>query len=159
MIATALTLCAAVAAGAVWVHAVNGDRRPGSVRRHSAGRRSPRFVACRNPRREPLSTRSGVAGETAPRVLAFDASWDLTGAIRILWDDTSLHGIPGSSVDSIRCGTSGVQPPRIPLREGPTTRLYGKTVFVDVPGGRAFVVDSRSRCLATVNALLKETPA
>ena len=154
----AVVVCVAIlAVGVVWVHAVTNDRRAweraASLRAHTLDV----LAGLPKPAAGSSVYTFGVRGEAAPGVLIFDASWDLTGAIRMLWHDRTLRGLPGSSVDSLSCTRSGLQPNGLFYSDVDRT-TYAKTLFVDVSTGRSFVVGTRARCEATARALLRKTP-
>jgi hypothetical protein len=93
----------------------------------------------------------GVPGTTAPLVPTFFASWDLSGAVRILWHDQTLHGVPvvdsgsGSTPVHIHCGSDGVVP-RGAFYTPVDTSPYGRAIFVDVPRATIHVVKDATQC-------------
>lgn len=106
----------------------------------------------------------GVPGTTAPLVLAFTTRWDLTGAIRLLWNDQSLQGVPSSSVEAsspgntatrsgIRCTERAVVPEGF-MYSPKDASGYGRTIFVDVPSTTFHPVRDRGECCALVGRLL-----
>jgi hypothetical protein len=95
-----------------------------------------------------------VPQDTAPGVPVFGASWDMTGAIRVLWRDYSLFAIPDTTLTGISCKASGVKPSGI-LYATYSSR-YGHSLFVDASTGRSVMITSRSACrqqLPTFTAL------
>jgi len=82
--------------------------------------------------------------DTAPSVPVFGASWDLTGAIRVLWNDYSLFAVPDTTLTGISCQASGVKPRGV-LYATYSSR-YGRSLFVDTTTGRAVMITSRSAC-------------
>lgn len=155
--AAGLTLGGAVLIGLVWVQHVDRDRRAWD-RAHRV--QEDMLTVLRTlPRPSPGSTiyTFGAPGETAPGVPTFTASFDLTGAVRLLWNDRTLFANPSPSLErdfwgntdvdwGVECTRSSVFP-----RARYSTRVpsgYGKAVFVDVPSRRFIVVRSRGQCQA-----------
>jgi hypothetical protein len=101
----------------------------------------------------------GMPGETAPLVPSFAASWDLTGAVRTLWNDQSLRGIPGASVEpsklgnaadaGITCGPQRVVP-RGFLYSSADSSPYGRALFVDIPSRQHELVTTAAGCRSFV---------
>ena len=108
----------------------------------------------------------GVPGTTAPFVFTFSVSWDLTGAVQLLWHDPTLHGVPSPSIapsfvnvndpslagntpanSGFACRRRDVRP-RGWLYYDRDASPYGKTLFVDVPRHRSALVRDRRTCLA-----------
>jgi len=96
-----------------------------------------------------------VPASTAPGVVAFEAPFDLVGAVRLLWHDQSLYANPSPSLErnfwgnigadwGIDCTPSSVRPRAQYAIGGPAR--YGKAVFVDVPARRSVVIRSRAQC-------------
>ena len=95
----------------------------------------------------------------------FESSWDLNGAVKLLWDDPTLRGIPWPSVTGhfspglgpqgrgVSCGPLSVQPHGLPF--GPEhASPYGRTVFVDVSTETATWIRNPSACRAAVARLV-----
>jgi hypothetical protein len=108
----------------------------------------------------------GVGGTTAPFVFTFAASWDLAGAVQLLWHDPTLRGVPSPTLapsfanfndpslagntphnSGLSCRKSTVRPRGWLYSERDASR-YGRTLFVDVPRRRSVVVRNRRTCLA-----------
>jgi hypothetical protein len=155
--ALGLTLAGAGLVGAVWAKDVRQDADAWD----QAHRVQERVLSTlrASPRPSPGSTiyTFGVPGEVAPGVSTFTTSFDLIGAVRLLWDDHTLFANPSPSLKKgfyenpgdewgIECTPSSIVP-RGGEDERPPSR-YGKAVFVDVPAGRSIVVRSRSQCRA-----------
>ncbi len=86
----------------------------------------------------------GTPPDVAPGVPVFRASWDLTGAIRMLWHDYSLFAIPDTTLTGMSCEASGVKPSGF-LYPAYSSR-YGHSLFVDANTGRSAVIRSRLSC-------------
>ena len=95
----------------------------------------------------------------------FESSWDLNGAVKLLWDDQTLRGIPWPSVTGhfspgpgpqgrgVTCGPRSVQPHGLPF--GPEhASPYGRTVFVDFATESVTWVRSPSACRTAVARLV-----
>jgi hypothetical protein len=110
---------------------------------------SARYLLLRGLRREVPHLAPGttlIAGGfplfEEPGVPVFAASWDLNGAVQLLWHDDSLHAWPESK-GTLECGASGIGVTRISA--GLLAR-YGHTVLVNVAGGATAAIDSPAEC-------------
>ena len=83
---------------------------------------------------------SGVPPLVATDLPVFAATWDLQGAVRLRYRDPSLDAF--NAYLGFECAADGITVPA-----GPPGR-YGHTVVVDVPGGRAWRIDSARACEA-----------
>jgi hypothetical protein len=85
---------------------------------------------------------------TAPGVPVFHQSWDLTGALQLLWDDYSLQAYPVNNGRTAACAASDLE-----VTGGDeTARLpYGRTRFFDGASGRSAPIRSRADCRAWVD--------
>lgn len=92
----------------------------------------------------------GRRTEVAPRVPVFDESWDLQGAVRLLYGDPTLDGIPLRSTTALRCDPGGVTPvdPERPDFEEDMGHPYRDAVAVDVVTARATPISDRATCRA-----------
>jgi hypothetical protein len=154
-LAVGFTVLAALAIGVLWVVEVNDDRR--AYGRAYALEREAIDVLREGTRPPPGTTvfTFGQPGEVAPFVPAFSRHWDLTGAVRLVWRDQTLRGIPGPSISrdrpgigsrwGIACTTRGVQPLGIGWSSA-NVSPYGTTLFVQVPERRRLLVESREDC-------------
>jgi len=148
-----------VGIGALWLHQVRNDRLAWD-RAETLNQRT--LTVLRDRVAKPLGGSTiytfGMPGETAPLVLPFTTSWDLTGAVRLLWHDSTLRGIPSASIvrsysgntpenSGIACRKDRAQP-RGFFYSAKDASPYGKTVFVDVPSGRSLIVRDRRTCQA-----------
>ena len=98
----------------------------------------------------------GVAGEISPNVFTFVRSNDLSPALRLLWNDDSIMGVPVSSTEAtwpgntpensgIRCDATGVQP-RGWLYEDHSATPYGTARFVDVRTRASETIHNQQAC-------------
>ena len=95
----------------------------------------------------------GVPAFAAPGVPVFYQSWDLTGALRLLWDDYSLEAYPVNNGRRVACPAGAVKV----TGEDETARLpYGRTRFFDAANGRSAPVRSRADCQAWVDGRRRE---
>jgi hypothetical protein len=150
--AAALAVGAAVVLGALWIHHVEQDQRAWD-RAFSIDERVLSVLRRYPGQPAPGSTifTFGEPGTTAPLVPTFFASWDLSGAVRILWHDQTLHGIPvvtagsGSTPVHVVCRSAGVVP-RGFLYKPKDTSPYGRAVFVDIPHRTFHIVKDPTEC-------------
>ncbi len=154
-LAVGFTVLAVLAIGVFWAVEVNDDRRAYG-RAYALERQT--IEVLREGQRPPPGTTVftfGLPGEVAPFVPAFSRSWDLTGAVRLVWRDQTLRGIPGPSISrdrpgigsrwGIACTDRGVQP--LGIGWGKASRSpYGRTLFVNVPERRHLLVESQEDC-------------
>jgi hypothetical protein len=153
----AAVLAFALLTGAAWVHHVNDDAR--AYQRAFAIEKQALDVLHDRVQRPASRTTIytfEISGEAAPNIVAFTASWDLTGAVRLLWDDPTLRGTPSPSVSRdfpgndasdwcLRCGPSKLQPGGY-MYDREDASPYGRVVFVDVLESHA----GRSESIAAV---------
>jgi hypothetical protein len=83
--------------------------------------------------------------QVAPGVPVFAASWDLDGAVKLLWRDPSLTGWPAPA-HGVSCTRKGVLVPVVAPNRPPGR--YRRTFVVDLPSSHATRVDSPSACRA-----------
>jgi len=150
----------------LWIDQLNQDRqtwdRAAAIDRQT-------LAAVREAGRPPSGTRIytfGQPGQTAPFVFTFSASWDLSGAVELLWHDRTLYAVPSPTLEpdfpniddpskpgntpansGLACRARDVQPRGWLYVEGRDASTYGKTLFVDVPTGRHELVRDRGTCL------------
>jgi hypothetical protein len=80
----------------------------------------------------------------APGVPVFAATWDLNGAVKLLWNDKTLQGWPAPP-GALRCTAAGTTLEGIGAIRAPAP--YGRAYIVDVRRpGAATRVDSRRTC-------------
>jgi hypothetical protein len=92
----------------------------------------------------------GQPVEEAPGIPVWAHHWDLDGAIRLMWRDTTLAGRPAFPGTEIRCGRATVRPhnPAAGTVYLPQDRVpYGKLILVDTNTGRFAMPRSRRECL------------
>ena len=168
-LAAGFTLAVAVYLGAAWLDRLRTDQS--SYRAASETANDALDVLRETVGKPPPGTTIylfGVPRESAPNVPIFTASWDLTGAVRLLWRDYSLRGVPGSSVAhnfpgnedewGIDCGPRSLRP-RGYLYGPEHASPYGKAVFVDVPMRRVEVIRTKAACESAAERYLGERSA
>jgi len=144
-VAIAVPLFVAAYLGVLWVRQVNEDRL--TYDRSSALQRHVLDVLDRRLQRPSPGSwiyTFGVPGVTG-YVPVFDTSYDLTGAIRLLWNDPKLVGVPSPTITGIECGLKGVKPLGSLYGENSAAR-YGKAIFVNVPSERVVIIRDRAAC-------------
>jgi hypothetical protein len=87
----------------------------------------------------------GLPAQTAPGVPVFGAPWDLTGAIRLHWDDPTLAAIPEGSITDLACTGTGIRPIG-PLYQPGVVIGYAASRLVDLRTGRNSEVFSTTSC-------------
>jgi hypothetical protein len=91
-----------------------------------------------------------VPAFAAPGVPVFHETWDLTGALRLLWRDDSLEAYPANNGRVVVCRAGGVY-----VIAGDTTGLpYGRTRFFSADTGRSQRIGSRAACDTWMRAAL-----
>ena len=102
----------------------------------------------------------GVPGEVASNVFTFVRSNDLTAALRILWDDDTIDGVPATSTQidwpgnteansGLDCRPTDIQP-RGWLFDKFEPTPYGRALFVDVRTRSSIRVTDRASCMAAL---------
>jgi hypothetical protein len=88
--------------------------------------------------------------ETAPGIPVFDSSWDLTGAIQLLWSDATLKAYPMAPGMTVTCG-----PTKLSVNAGdqPSWETTYPVAVVDVATSAAFSVGSLSTCIRATTLL------
>ena len=84
----------------------------------------------------------GYPAYAAPGVPVFAHSWDLSGALRLEWNDPAVEAFPVYR-RGVVCGADAIS--SLQLDDAPPAR-YGRTIFVDLVDGRAIRVRSREEC-------------
>jgi hypothetical protein len=85
----------------------------------------------------------GYPSQTAPGVPIFWAFWDLSGAVRLAWNDPSLVAIPQTAHERVvTCNHDSISTAEFPMKVP-----YGRIVFIDLASGSTKHVDSRRDCL------------
>jgi hypothetical protein len=96
---------------------------------------------------------AGQPIEVEPGFPVFGNTWDLSGAVRVLYNDDSLTGLPYFPGTTLACHADGLEPvnPRYGTDgQGNAVRFrppYGKVLFYDAPSRRYELVTSRRQCL------------
>jgi hypothetical protein len=94
----------------------------------------------------------GGPAYTRPGVPVFAASWDLNGAIQLLYNDFSLAADPIVSGDSLTCTASSVA---LSVGGGPPSALpYSEVVLLDVTTGSVSRPTTQSQCKAVLPMLV-----
>ena len=90
--------------------------------------------------------------ETAPGVPVFDASWDLNGAVELLWNDPTLRAFPTAPGMDLECATSQL---RVNLPGSPAIWQATYPVDVmDIATETLLVLRSQSACSASKKQLV-----
>ena len=91
---------------------------------------------------QPIEIRSGVP--------VFGNTWDMTGSVRLTYDDPTLTSLVADQGTIFHCTRTGVVPGGVYAVEGkpdPTySSKYGRTYFVDTTDGRAKLIRNRAQC-------------
>jgi hypothetical protein len=100
--------------------------------------------------------------QSARGVPVFSETWDLNGAVRLLWDDRTLHGFPIVGKARLKCGKRFVIPrsPRLQatavLESGlgrKQAARYGLAFVYDGRTGQVSRIDNRAQCQAVVSTV------
>jgi hypothetical protein len=95
----------------------------------------------------------GAPAQVAPRIPVFLRMWELSSAVRVDRDDTSLSAYPVYVGSRLVCGRLGVHARLTVLSERAGIRpdaRYGHVQLLDVPSRRHTAIRSRAGCLSTV---------
>jgi hypothetical protein len=119
----------------------------------------PRGSAVVTFRHPVIADTGGVVGALDPwppgGVPIFQSTWDLDGAVRLLYRDESLRALP--FLPGSACGAGGWRLPAdvgVPaFQQDPVWRYRPGLFFVDVAGRRASRIDSRAACRTAVSTL------
>lgn len=140
-------LAGAIAIGAGYADRLLDDERTWN-RASDAENRVLDALSAALPAPRPHSTvlTFGAPGWQGPGVPIFASSWDLNGAVKMLWDDWRIDGFPVVQGTSVSCGSKGI----VLVGGGypPQPRPYGSVYLVDVVARRV----ARPRSLAQCNA-------
>ena len=162
---SAIAVAGTIGLLALFVSEINTDRR--SFERAAALQREALAVVKNDIPRPAQGTTVylfGVDGVIAPNVFTFVRPNDVTAALRLLWNDDTIEGVPAASTavdwpantkanSGISCGSLGVQPRGWIFTEYPASR-YGRTLFVDVTSRTGELVRSQERCRAALSRYL-----
>jgi hypothetical protein len=95
----------------------------------------------------------GPAGEVAPGIPVFRASWDLNGAVQVIYNERSLSGWPVFQGVGVRCGAGSVALAGLGYLPSRHRAGYGQAVFVDMPAARTFTPRSPRDCRTLMSRL------
>lgn len=159
--AIAVALLGAGLLGGLWIREVNDDRRAWNAA-YAIDEQTVTAFRETVPHPPPGSTlySFGLPGETSKLVLAFTADWDLTGAVRWIYRDGTLRGVPSASIlptysgntpenSGIACRRTSVRPKGYFWHDEDASP-YGKTIFVHVPTREARVIRTPAECRRAV---------
>jgi hypothetical protein len=104
----------------------------------------------------------GSPAQSARGVPVFSETWDLNGAVRLLWDDRTLHGFPIVGSARLKCTKRSIVPKspraqaRVVLGSGLSRKQaggYGQVFIYDGRTGRVILVRDRKECQRVVDAV------
>jgi hypothetical protein len=149
LVSTAVTLVLAAAVAATWTGPLRKDEAA-YARAFAIAEQSLHVLDRRVPKPPHFTTiyTFGLPKETEPVVPVWDASWDLTGAVRILWHDHTLKGVPSPTISDVRCNRGSIEPIGGLYSGRSSDSSYGKAIFVFVPSGQVRVIRNRTACEA-----------
>jgi hypothetical protein len=153
VLVTACGVAAAVVLGAGYVGRVADDSARFD-RAYALGAETLSALKATVPKPPPGSTiySAGQPIEVEPGFPVYGNTWDLTGALRVVWRDHSLIGLPLFPGTTFACEADGVEPvnPRYGgTSDGPPALFkspYGKTVLFHAPSRRFEVVSTPEQC-------------
>lgn len=91
----------------------------------------------------------GGVGATATGVYAFRVTWDLDGAVQVLWRDPTLQAYPIFIGTTFLCGLASLYPSGFVNGNGPAqTAAYGHALFFDLRDGRRRIIHNLKDCLS-----------
>ncbi len=95
----------------------------------------------------------GHPNEVAPGVVVFASSWDLNGAVELLYHDPSLNAYPLRPGSAITCGPKLLYP--IGEGYGPAFgKPYGLAYLVDIGGKRVVSPSNQTQCNAVAHTFV-----
>jgi len=163
--AGAIALAGTIALLGSFVSAIDSDRRSYD-RAADLQRQALTIVRNDIPRPAPGTTvyLFGIDGEIAPNVFTFVRPNDLTAALRLVWNDDTIEGVPVSSTEAdwpgntkensgMKCGPQSLQPRGWLFNTYPPSR-YGVTLFIDVRTRASELIRSQQGCRAALSRLL-----
>ncbi|MGH9281428.1 MAG: hypothetical protein ACRD0S_00670, partial [Acidimicrobiales bacterium] len=135
---------AAAVLGAGYIGRVADDRADWRAAAR-AQEQTLRVLRAELPSPEPRSViwTFGQVDWQAPGVPVFAATWDLNGAVQLLYDDPTLSGYPAHPSTRFDCGAAGVA--LQPAGGGPAFP-YGGVYFVDIPTGAVDLITDADDC-------------
>jgi hypothetical protein len=144
---TGFALMVSLVMGGGWIHRIDVDKAQwsSSAEQQQAIVDRVERALPKPPARTTIYT-VGAPAEAAPGVPVFAATWDLAGALSLMWDDSSLAAYPGVPGTRFVCGRRMIAALNSNNSFSPQTAPYGKAVVVDVAAPRAFWIDDLSDC-------------
>jgi hypothetical protein len=111
-------------------------------------------AAGRPPSLTTIYTFGGV-GATAPGVYAFRVTWDLGGAVQLLWNDATLHAYPIFLGTQMTCTPTQV----VPIGPGNGDGIaeaadYRQAIFYDFRSGREQRIANARECAQAVSSFV-----
>jgi hypothetical protein len=97
----------------------------------------------------------GQPVEEAPGIPVWAHSWDFDGAVRLMYRDTSLRGLPAFPGTVIACGRRSAGPQNSTVEgvyQASDARPYGKLVLIDTNTGHFAVPRNQRECREQVTA-------
>jgi hypothetical protein len=146
---------------ALFISTINSDRQPYE---HAARLQRGALEVVRNHVDRPAPGTTvylfGIDGEVSKNVFTFVRPNDLTAALRILWNDDTIRGVPAASTrvdwpgntranSGIDCGPGGIKP-RGWLFDDYRPTPFGQALFVDVSTRTSRRIQSAGSCEAAV---------
>jgi len=98
--------------------------------------------------RPPAGTRVftfGTPDQAAPGVPVFQATWSLSGALRVMWGDEEVRAAPQGTMTELRCLDDAVLPVGT-LYDDSWRTAYGRALFVDTRTGESTFPADRAEC-------------
>lgn len=130
-----------------YAHRVRTDAQAWDAAAQSQREQLAKLKAGGRPARRTTLYVFGGKGVTAPGVYGFRVTWDLRGAVQLLWDDPSLRAYPIFAGTAMDCGKSRVVPVGPGNGNGPAqASAYRQTLFVDLRTNRRAPVPNRQVC-------------
>ncbi|HVR05896.1 MAG TPA: hypothetical protein VMS02_07620 [Solirubrobacteraceae bacterium] len=130
---------------------VNEWNRAGTLQRQELAELR---AAVRPPAGATIYTFGGV-GATAPDVYVFRETWDLNGAVQLLWNEAALRGYPIFTGTQMSCAATQVVPVGPSNGDGiDQAASYGQAVFYDFATGRMQRIDNAAQCARAVAAFV-----
>jgi hypothetical protein len=125
-------------------HDIRDWDRAATIQRQELGRLHGSLA--KPPRGTTVFTFGGV-GKTATGVYAFRVTWDLDGAVQLLWRDSTLHGYPIFTGTTFVCGLAWLYPSGfVNGNTSQQTAKYGQALFFDLRNGRRRLVRTLADC-------------
>jgi hypothetical protein len=107
-------------------------------------------AAVPRPPQESTIFTFGYPTASAPGLPIFGAPWDLSGAVRLLWNDPSLTAVPVDG-KSVSCGRNQA---RVTAYDPQQAAAYGHAIFVDLSTANVRHIASRRDCLQAQRAFM-----